>query len=73
MKENNSEKKIPDMTSLIHKNQYITDNQSWKKKLGDVDKKIPDVSGAATKTILNTKISGVENKIQDTSQECIRH
>ena len=69
MKENNSEKKIPDMTSLIHKNQYNTDNQSWKKKLGDVDKKIPYVSGAVTKTILNTKISGVENKIQDTSQE----
>ena len=32
-------------------------------------KKIPDVNGSVTKAILNTKTSGVENKIQDTSQE----
>ena len=55
------------MTNLIHITQYSTDNQSSKKN--DVDKKIPDVNGSVTKTILNTKISGVENKIQDTSQE----
>ena len=58
------------MTNLIHITQYNTDTQSSKKKPGDVDKKkIRDVNGTVTKTILNTKISGVENKIQDTSQE----
>ena len=58
------------MTNLIHITQYNTDTQSSKKKPGDVDKKkIPDVNGSVTQTILNTKISGVESKIQDTSQE----
>ena len=58
------------MTNLIRITQYNTDTQSSKKKPGDVDKKkIPDVNGSVTKTILNTKISGVESKIQDTSQE----
>ena len=37
------------------------------KRIGDVDKKIPDVSGFVTATVLNTKISEVENKIPDTS------
>ena len=33
------------------------------KKIGDVDKKIPDTSGLVITTVLNTKISEVENKI----------
>ena len=37
------------------------------KRIGDVDKKIPDVSGFVTATVLNTKISELENKIPDTS------
>ena len=38
-KVNNLEKKIPDATTLIHINQYNTDNQKVEKKIGDVDKK----------------------------------
>ena len=48
-------------------NQYHTDKQSLEKKIGDVDKKIPDASGLVTTTVLNTKISKVTNKIPDTS------
>ena len=38
-KVNNLEKKFPDVTTLIHINQYNTDKQNLEKKLGDVDKK----------------------------------
>ena len=62
-KVNNSETKIPDATTLIHINQYNKDKQNLEKK--DVDKKIPDTSGLVTTTVLNTKISEVENKIPE--------
>ena len=32
---------------------------------GNIDKKIPNTSGLVTKTVLNTKISEVKNKIPD--------
>ena len=35
------------------------------KKIGDVERKIPDNSGLATTAVLNTKIGEVENKIPD--------
>ena len=38
-KVDNSEKKIPDITTLIHINQYNTEKQNFEKKIGDVDKK----------------------------------
>ena len=38
-KVNNLQKKIPDPTELIHINQYNTDKQKFRKKIGDVDKK----------------------------------
>ena len=37
------------------------------KKIGDVDKKIPDTSGLVISTVLNTKISEIEIEIPDTS------
>ena len=37
------------------------------KNIGDVDKKIPEVSGLVTTTVLDTKIGEVENQIPDTS------
>ena len=37
------------------------------KKLGEVENKIPDVSGLVTNTVLNTKIGKVENKISNAS------
>ena len=38
-KVNKLDKKIPDATTLVHINQYNTDNQNLEKKIGDVDKK----------------------------------
>ena len=49
-------KKIPDASHLIQTNQYYTDKQNLEKKICDVDKKIPTVSGLLTTTALNTKI-----------------
>ena len=36
---NNLDKKVPDVTTLIHVNQYNTDKQNLEKKIRDVDKK----------------------------------
>ena len=41
------DKKISDATTLIHINQYNTNKETWK-KIEDVDKRIPDVSGLVT-------------------------
>ena len=38
-----------------------------RKKIGDVDKKVPDTNGLMTTTTLNTIIGEAENKIPDTS------
>ena len=40
------------------------------KRSGDVDKKIPDTSGLVTTTVLDKKISEVENKIPDEHWRC---
>ena len=53
-KVNNLEKKISDATTLIHINQFSADKNVWKKKR-DIDKKIPEVSGIVTTTVLITK------------------
>ena len=50
-KVNNLEKKIPEWTTLIHINQYNTDNQNWEKNIVDVDKKITDISDLVTTTV----------------------
>ena len=42
------------------------DQQNLEKKIGDVDKKIPDTSSLVNTTVLITKISEVENKIPNT-------
>ena len=65
-KVNNFENKIRDATTLIHINQYNTDKQNLEKTVGDVDEKIPDVSGLVITTVLNAKIGEVENKLPDT-------
>ena len=66
-KVNNLDKKIPDATTLIHINQYNTYKQSLGEKIGDVNKKIPHTSGLVTTTVLNTKLSQVENKEPNSS------
>ena len=59
-KVNNLGKNIPDVTTLIHINQYNTHEQNLGKKLEMLIKKIPDTSGLVTTTVLNSE---VENKI----------
>ena len=63
-KVNNLEEKIPDAMTLIHIIQYNIDKQNLEKN-GDVEKKILDTSSLVTTTVLNTKISEVEDKILD--------
>ena len=51
-KVNNSEKKIPEVTNLIHIYQCNTEKQNLEKKIDDVGKKIPNTSGLDTRTEL---------------------
>ena len=50
------DRKVPDVTTLIHINQYNTDKQNLEEKLMILIKK---VSGLITTSALNTKISGL--------------
>ena len=40
-------------------------NKIWRKNIGEVESKIPDISGLVTAIALNTKIGETENKIPD--------
>ena len=66
-KVNNLDKKVPDATTLFHINQYSTDKQILQKEYWRYWKKISGTSGLVISTVLNTKISEVQNKIPDTS------
>ena len=48
------------VNKLVHKIPH-----EMEKKIGDVDKKIPEVSRLMTTTVLNTKIKEVKNEIPD--------
>ena len=52
---------------MIHTDRYNTDKQNLEKNIGEVENKIPDVSGLVTTAVLNTNIGEVENKIPDIS------
>ena len=52
-----------DTTGFVLKTTYDTDKSDLKKKISDVDKKIPDTSGLVKKTDDNSKITEIENKI----------
>ena len=52
---------------MIQTNQYSTDKPNLDKLIGDVENKIPDISGLATTAVLNTKIGEVENESPDVS------
>ena len=41
-------------------NQHKTDKQNLEKEIGDIDKKVLDISGFMATTVLNTKIVKVE-------------
>ena len=64
---NNLERRIPTAITLIHINQYNTDKQNLEKKIGAVDKIIPNISSLMTRNVSNAKISQAENKMPDTS------
>ena len=67
MKVSNSEKKVPDTTTLIHINQYNTNKQTKfrEKKIEDDDIKIPGTYSLVTTTVLDTEI-WVQIKTLDT-------
>ena len=44
-----------------------TDKQNLWGKIGEVEKKVPDVSALVTTAVLKTNISEIENKILDAS------
>ena len=54
-KVSNLENKILDTTTLIRINRYNRYKQNLEKRLGDVDKKIPDTSGLVIKTVFKYK------------------
>lgn len=68
MKVNNLEKNIPDAATLIQQINTTQRKKFRRKKNGDVDNKVPGISGLETNAALNIKISGVENKISDISK-----
>ena len=45
----------------------LENKQNLKKKIGDVENKITDVSGLVTTAVLNIKIAAAEYKMPDTS------
>ena len=55
------------MTTLAQINRYNRDKQNLKKIIGNVAKKVPDISGLVTTTVLDTKIKDVDSKITDLS------
>lgn len=48
---------------LLYMNQCNTDKQGLEKKIEDIDKKIPYVSGLVTTTALDTNLAEVEKKM----------
>ena len=66
--------KVIDTNSFVLKTKLASDVTTLENKIDNVDKKIPDISGLATKTSLNSylqtstfnsKLTEVENKIKD--------
>ena len=58
-------KKILDATTLIHINQHSTDKPILNNKVGAVEKKLLDLIGLMTTTVLDGKIKAVSYKIPD--------
>ena len=56
-----------DTTRFVLKIKYDTDKSDLEKKIGDVDRKIPDTSGFVEKTDYSSKITKVEGKIPSIS------
>ena len=44
-----------------------TDKKNLQGKIGEVEKKVPDVSALVTTAVIKTNISEIENKILDAS------
>ena len=54
--------KIPDTTGLATKVQYDLGKQGLQKKIKDVDKKIPNISGLSKKTNYNKKLQRLKTR-----------
>ena len=59
---NSLEKKISHAFTLTQTNQCNTNKQNLEKKIGDVDNKVPDISGLVATTALNTKLKKLMKK-----------
>ena len=66
-KVNNLENKNTDMCTLIWTNQYNADKQNLEKQIGEVEKKIPDISSLVTTTVFKAKLGQAGNKIPEAS------
>ena len=63
---------IPSTSGLVTKTQYDSEKQGLeKKKIEDVDKKMPNGSGLVKKCDYIIKITEIENKIPDISQAAL--
>ena len=58
-------KKILDVTTLIRINQHNSDKQILNKKVGAVQKKLLDLIGLMTTTVLDAKLKAVDCKIPE--------
>ena len=54
-----------DTKDFVKKTKYEKDGSDSEEKISKIDKKIPDVSSLVKKTVYNTKISEIENKVND--------
>ena len=61
----NNLQKVPDASALFQINEHNANKQNLEKKIGDIENKIPGISGLATTAVRNIKIGEVENKIPD--------
>ena len=55
------------MQQTTYESKKIREKIKTEKRTGEVWKKIPDITGLVTTTVLNTKLGEVENKIPGTS------
>ena len=64
-KVNKSEKNIPHVSKQINTTQTI---KTQRKKIGDVENKIADITGLATTVVLTAEISEFQDKIPDVTE-----
>ena len=61
------ENKIPNISMLGNKLQHDNDKQNLEKKIENIDKRLPNITGLVTNAMINTKIIEIENRILSTT------